>query len=193
MIQFISHEEHPQPKHGSKHSRDNDSGHSLEDSLHGEDVGQHALRIAMEQHRKEHEKRGEDVNIKINEKKGLTEEQESIINEIKKADQRSKDTKDAYKAITAETITGNYGSASGSGAYGHSHSGAEAACSCGSWSMTSSQAMHEFMPKDEKKKGNSLYAGHSDEPSTGYNQNQGGSDLEASMHSYSSPVTSQYH
>jgi len=211
MIQFTSHEEHHPPKkkggheghggdHGDSHGSIHDSyGHDsgLEDSLSGNDVGNHALRIAMEQHRKAHEKRGEDVEIKVHEKKGLSEEQESIVNELKRADKHANSKeKDAYKAITAETITGNYGASAASGAYGHSHGSAEAACSCGNWTMTSSQAMHEFMPKDEKKKGNSMYAGNSDESggNTLYNQiNKGGEDLEAAMHSYSSPVQSQYH
>lgn len=188
MIQFTFHDEHPHPKHKSQSSHV-----SLEDNLGGEAVGEHALRIAMEQHRKEHEKRGEDVDIKVHaEKKGLSEEQESIIDEIKKADKQNH-AKDTYKTITAETITGNYGASGGDSTYGHSHTGAEAACSCGNWTMTSSQATHEFMTKsldDGKKKGNKMYATDSEESGGMYNQK--GQDLEASMHSYSAPM-SQYH
>ncbi|MBI4153342.1 hypothetical protein HY497_02365 [Candidatus Woesearchaeota archaeon] len=175
MVEFIQQEEEHHPKAKKK---------SIDEHLGEEDVAEQALRIAVEQHQRQHHTKGEDHHVHIRKQdKLISEDEERVIDEIKKQD-HPKD--EAYKRATAESASGAYGRADGGSYGGHTHS--EASCSCG-WRATPEHAMNEFMQtqQDKKKKGTSQYAaGDDDGPGGVYGKAE---TLEGIAHGYQSSMS----
>lgn len=177
MVEFSSAEEEEQ------HSQKKVSKGGIEEHLGEEDVAEQALRIAAEQHERQHRAKHEDHHVQVRKQdKLISESEERVIEEIKKQD-KPKDH--GYKLATAESA-GVYGRQDGEGSssYGKSHTHSEAACSCG-WRATPEHAMNEFMQtQQDKKKGSSQYAaGDHDGPSGVYGKQE---TLEGMAHGYQS-------
>ncbi len=177
MVEFnVQPEEEPHPKKPKKGG--------IEAHVQEGDVAEQALRIAVEQHERQHQSKGEEHHVKIRKQdKLISEDEERVIEEIKKHD-KPKDH--GYKLATAESASSAYGRSGGEGEGkygGHTHS--EASCSCG-WRATPENAMNEFMQtqQDKKKKGSSQYAaGGDDKPGDVYGKHD---TLEGIAHGYQS-------
>jgi hypothetical protein len=131
---------------------------TIEQHVQHQDVSDQVLRIAIEAHRKKHEKKGEHHHVEIRKREdAFSDEEEQVIKEIKKQD---KIKSEAYRMATAESAGGNYAmaTADGSSTYSHAHA-SEGSCSCGEI-ITADQAMRSTFNASEDKP-NDKYTGSS--------------------------------